>query len=396
MEKLPHVHCVGSSAAAIGFAHGSQLRSRIAETVSQYFSLFRMFGGISDDMLKAWAEVHQSATEAFDIDIAQEVSGISQGSGQELWKIWVLNARTEILARTIHWSLQAGHQMTPASECTSVFYPAQSILAQNWDWDAKMDKLPVLLHVFRQDKGLHILTMTEPGIVAKIGLNNHGVGCLLNILPGPSVPKTQEQWKSVPVHCLLRCTLGSSSIHAAETAIRKAPRYTASVISIGDATGYCKMVELSGAEMEVLESQTSGERLFAHTNHYLHHKFQSIPSSIAHTFQRLERVKALASTTLHSEEKDGILLVKRVLGDTSDGAESILYQGASAWGGKILAGTICSIVMDLPQRTMHITQGSAMSQDYKKVPLLSSNLDITQGSAMSQDYKEVPLVSSNL
>lgn len=377
MKKLPQVYCEGTSAAAVGFAHGSQLRSRIAETIRQYFSLFSMFG-VTDNKLQSWAEQHRLATEESFPEIAHEILGIAKGAEQKLWKIWALNARTEILARALQQDLRLGSKLTAVPECTSVFHPAESILAQNWDWDLKMNELPVLLHVSRPDIGLRVLTMTEPGIVAKIGLNSHGVGCLLNILAGPARPDNQEHWKSVPVHCLLGATLASKTLDAAETAIRKASRYTASNVFIGDSLGSYKIMEFAGATMQVIESQIAESPLVAHTNHYLHPRLKTIPSSIAHTIKRLKRVKALAKTSspehLGAGGETGLELIKRVLGDTSDGAESILYQGASAFGGKVSVGTICSIIMDLPQRKMHITQGSAMSQQYKEVTLLSSKL----------------------
>ena len=66
-------------------------------------------------------------------------------------------------------------------ECTTLAFKNQRILGQNWDWESDIEELAVILDIETED-GHRILTMTEPGMIGKIGMNNHGVGVGLNFM----------------------------------------------------------------------------------------------------------------------------------------------------------------------------------------------------------------------
>lgn len=85
----------------------------------------------------------------------------------------------------------------PPGECTAVYCAGSGILAQNWDWVSDVGNLPVLLRMWRRDNHRRILTMTEPGMVAKAGLNNRGVAVTLNMLLARGV---ESEPHGLPVH----------------------------------------------------------------------------------------------------------------------------------------------------------------------------------------------------
>lgn len=76
--------------------------------------------------------------------------------------------------------------MARAGECTALAATpeatasGQTLLGQNWDWMPKLDGHTVLLKIRQHDKPT-VLTYTEAGIVAKIGMNTAGLGLCVNL-----------------------------------------------------------------------------------------------------------------------------------------------------------------------------------------------------------------------
>ena len=94
----------------------------------------------------------------------EELEAIARGANVDAHALMAVNARTEILA---------GHGPT---ECSVV--GAGGLLAQNWDWHPES---ATVIQIVEHDEGWFV-TLTEAGILAKIGLNDAGLGVCLNLL----------------------------------------------------------------------------------------------------------------------------------------------------------------------------------------------------------------------
>ena len=126
-----------------------------------------------------------------------------------------LNARTEILPPTYpeerhpRWrELDAANRaggVPDWGECTAIAVPRSAsvtggtLLAQNWDWLGGQRGALVVLRV-RQPGAPACITLTEAGMLAKIGFNVHGFGLCLNILRSSA----DGERAATPVHPLLR------------------------------------------------------------------------------------------------------------------------------------------------------------------------------------------------
>ncbi|MEZ4579205.1 MAG: C45 family autoproteolytic acyltransferase/hydrolase [Desulfobacterales bacterium] len=98
-------------------------------------------------------------------------------------------------------------------ECHHPGVRKQKLMAQNWDWDMEMEELAVILDI-ETDTGTRILTMTEPGMIAKIGMNSHGVGVCLKFM---SIENYTPE--GIPSMSLLRAILESKDLDAARSVI---------------------------------------------------------------------------------------------------------------------------------------------------------------------------------
>ena len=99
-----------------------------------------------------------------------------------------MNARSEIYNK-----LAASE--TLASECSVIFDAKTGVLAENWDWaqDLKDQFLLLRYHFLGNHR---VLTLTEYGILAKIGMNSQGMGLGLNALFG------SEHQIATPIHAM--------------------------------------------------------------------------------------------------------------------------------------------------------------------------------------------------
>lgn len=385
-DKLAAVTCTGSSPAEVGHSYGKQSIARIAFALEFYASRFRGCG-LGQEAVRSWGEGYERELRAFSPELAEEIAAIAEGADRAAWELFALNARSEILAYGL-----ALMGRTPPSECTSLYCSTSGLLAQNWDWDKDVEALPVLLRIPRRGRVPAILTMTEPGMVAKVGLNDCGVGVCLNFLAGPDAPDAP---RGVPVHCLLRLALSCESLAEARQVLKAAPRHCSCHIFLANGLMQYRMLELAGTALECAGADTAASHcedeapiegaewqvmpplVVAHTNHYLHPRFAHLSTDLAHTRERYQRVHQIA------QEQDGaaggssqqLQLVKRILGDTRGAPKSILYDdapGITPESGPV--ATICSVIMDLRSQTMHITRGAAAAQEYVQVPLASSSL----------------------
>ncbi len=320
----------------IGLAHGRLAKDRIHQALAFYKTIFKK----DDQTLLLLAAQFKKKIETAFPQYAEEMEAIAEGAELDPLWIYVLNARTEILA--------AGTQ-----ECTVAYFKKSAILGENWDWAQDLEDLAIILRIKRPD-GHTILMMTEPGIIGKIGLNSAGLGVALNLLECPA------KLDGVPVHIMLRAILDCSSLTEAQSVVVKNATGKASNILIGDASGQSLDIEFAGKDLFMLSPQ---ENVFVHTNHYLSvdlPKKENLASSQA----RYVRGEEIAAKI----RKGSIDEMKNLLLDRGNRELSICrpYEKSRYISS---VGTICSMVMDLPRREMHITRGSPLKNGFEVVKL---------------------------
>jgi len=244
---LPHHVSHESSAADRGHAFGTAQRDTIAATVRTYRRLLRESAGVED--MRAAGDPVAAQLPAHLVD---ELCGMAAGAGQDARDLLALNARTELLAGT------------KSVECSVVGRLAgrRATLAQTWDWHPDLAPSRVLWTVHHGD-GAWFTTATEAGVLAKLGLNHHGVASALNLLTCSADGGTD----GTPIHVLLRLVLERA--HDADDAarlVREARVAASSAITLAS-PGRLLAVELSPGGPVTLEPGDDGVLL--HTNHFL-------------------------------------------------------------------------------------------------------------------------------
>jgi len=344
-----------------GRIHGSKARARIDRSVATYARLFA-YCGIEWQGAQKLGAGYRDLIGDLDPALLEEIEGIATGSGRHVNEILALNSRTEILPPSYpgdpHMERKAINARNLAAgvpdwgECTSIaIKPAQSatgttLLAQNWDWLGAQREALVLLRSTHPDE-TSLLTLTEAGMLAKIGFNSRGFGVCLNILRSSD----DGSKPGVPVHVLLRALLNCGSVAEAVAFASKLSFGASSNVLCADAAGDTAAFEFSPRGLHVIRG---ADAALCHTNHFLAPEAAKHQASLApslSTYPRLERIETL--TGAHKGKyspKD----LQQMLSDESDGYLSICRRPDPALAAEACVETVASVVMDLGARVMDV------------------------------------------
>ena len=255
---------------------GQMARAQVTGSVRCYAALFASCG-------ITWVEAQRRAAEFHDIvagcggGMMEEIEGIAIGSGFSVNEILALNCRTEILPPTFLGMTavnsdearrkNAAIGLFDIGECTSVAVAGKRCadghtrVAQNWDWLGYQRQNVLALRVQRDDPWPAFLTLTEAGILAKIGVNESGIGVGLNILRATN----DREHLGIPVHIFQRMALDCASVKTVVTLAQSLMFAASSNAILGDATGHVCSLEYSPNGVATVWAD---QGVVAHTNHF--------------------------------------------------------------------------------------------------------------------------------
>jgi isopenicillin-N N-acyltransferase like protein len=283
-----------------GKLHGQLARVQVASSVHCYASLFAACG-------ISWVDAQRRASEFRDIiagcggGIIEEIEGIAMASGFSINEILALNCRTEILPPTF-LGMEAPHSgearrknaalgLFDLGECTSVAVTGKRCadgrtrVAQNWDWMGYQRQNVIALRVKREAPWPSFLTLTEAGIVAKIGVNEAGLAVGLNILRATD----DRQQVGIPVHIFQRMALDCPDVNAVVSLAKSLAFSASSNAILGDATGHVCSLEYSPSGAAPVWPVHG---VVAHTNHFCDARLAQQQAPMANMLTTEPRLRA--------------------------------------------------------------------------------------------------------
>ena len=324
-EFIPSLELQGSNY-EIGRQHGILLREAVHDNWKFYRE--KIFTAVSEEQLKYLSETFLEATRTQFPRYYEELSGIAEGSGLALWKIMALNSRTEI-------------ERTARPECTVFFDKQEALLFQNWDWAEESRGLVAALRI-HSPLGQSV-TFTEAGMLAKIGLNQHGLGVALSRL------RSDSAIGGPPCHILLRACLDCHSITEAETLLFTSGCKTTNHVLIADQFGNYRSIEMAGEEIIALPAALveTAKGHVVHTNHYLAKLRLAHGSEYPDTMERFAAGKAAIDEYAHISLAEAFQVMRH----------SRVYINPVEERG-VYWGTIASIALDLRNSSMLVSMGA--------------------------------------
>jgi isopenicillin-N N-acyltransferase like protein len=297
------------------------------------------------------------------------MQGIASAANVLFEDILVLNCRSEI-------GLTGGS----VDGCSAIAYKSpetgKQLLAQNWDWHRNQLENVIVLDIVHLD-GTRVVTITEAGIVGKVGFNSDCVGVTLNAIRTKGVPL---DYSMLPIHFALRYTVMESptASEAINQLMRIGVASTAHFLVADSISAYG--VEVSPLGNGIIPQDENGFVL--HTNHWISSpELVKSEKWLPDTYSRLKRLQVLKSTVQSSDA------IWQVLADEEEAPGSICRGVGIGSGPDDDLETLFGVVMDLEIGSAELIHGRPTSgrprlEIPKGGPMGNAGSNVNRNSAM--------------
>ena len=187
----------------LGYQHGQALKTEIAEIVTKWKNnTHKQFQKDPNDILINFFEQtnFNETIEKWTPDLYAEVKGIAEGSEQAFNDIMVLNLLDEFW---VYIDDLRNHH------CSDVGVPSingsPSYIAQNMDIESYTDGYQTLLRLERTENSPEQLILTHPGLIVLNGMNEEGIGVVVN-----TIMQLQASRTGLPVAFVIRRIINST------------------------------------------------------------------------------------------------------------------------------------------------------------------------------------------
>ena len=353
---LPVVHVDGGPFEQ-GLQHGAALRDQIAHNLDVYYERLLREAQLNEREARSRAERYLPLLDGHPYSDAMR--GVAEGAQLELLDVLVLNMRYELLYYQ--------YSVLPVGEpdgCTSFgVLPSASanghlLLGQNWDWIPEVRG--AVLHT-REPDGFETLAFTEAGIVGgKIGLNSAGLGLAIN-----GLISTADDWSRLVMPFHVRCyeILRQRSLSDAHLVIESGSRACSANFVLAQPSEALLDVEAAPDAVRLVVPEDGG--YVAHTNHFLDPAALGVSEPRSerrpHSYTRLARIRELLSARAPVSVGD----LESCLRDHDNYPDSVCRHKNPDDPPEEWAVTVTSVIMDLDQRSLSLTDGHPCEHLYE-------------------------------
>jgi isopenicillin-N N-acyltransferase-like protein len=366
-RAYPHIRVSGSPHER-GRQYGERAGDLIQRSIDAYTAVFEFYAGMAWDEACAQADRFIEPIEAYEARYLEEMRGIAAGAGVGLSDILALNLRTEIMFA--QQADPAGSDAASRDGCSSVaVLPRASenghtLLGQNWDWLIHARKTTVVLEA-EQDDGPNYVTVVEAGLLAKTGMNAAGLGLVTNTL----VSDRDVGAVAVPYHVCLRSLLDASSIVDGLARLQRAARSSSADYLLAHADGLAVNVEGTPGNCADLLLDGPRDGVIIHTNHFVSPRFGGLDTGLRLMPDSFFRLQRLTDAVRGAGAKVTSDLLQQAFADHAGHPYGVCSHPDPSAPPVDQAATIASVVMDLDERRLWLSDGNPCETPYRELEL---------------------------
>jgi len=355
---------LSGSGYALGLQHGSLLKTEIAEIVAKWKqNTTRSFKKDSDAIVNKFFEYahFDEAIKKWTPDLYEEIRGIADGSEQNFNDIFVLNLLDEFW---VYIDDISNHHCSDVGVASVNGSP--SYIAQNMDIESYTDGYQTLITLERTDKRPEQLILTHPGLIALNGMNENGVGVVVN-----TIMQLKASAEGLPVAFVIRRIVNTTDQNELIDFVQKVNHASGQNYIIG-VRGEVYDFEASANVVVRYDPKNKNGSVY-HTNHPIvntdlkdWHKqydpnleYESLPTT-SNSYLRLAAIKK------RMLENPGIndVIIKEALRSKDNEKHPVCRTNTA----KSYGFTFASVIMTLTETPyLQITAGPPDESEYKRV-----------------------------
>ncbi len=343
-----------------GRGFGRAQSDAVANTLTAYRQMFADAHGLDIPEIRRLGEGVRDVLASECPDLAEEIAGLAAGSGQDERDLFAVNARTEIL------------RGASAPECTAIgaVPPAaangKTLLAQNWDWHPDLASSRVLWWI-EDSSERWFVTLTEAGLLGKIGLNSRGVGVCLNLLSTSS----DGGISGTPIHILLRQILQCADNLSEALRILLNTHVSASscfTLAYAEADGEGAVVSVERTPDAARLVWPEPEGWLVHTNHLRQPAAPGVEDRYAREYpDTLVRLWHMERALRAAKEPVTPEAMQQLLCSHFNGPLAVCCHDPDNARYLDCQETLASVILDLGSRSMRVADGAPCSTPFEPV-----------------------------
>ena len=338
-----------------GRSYGEAARPQLHRSIELYVEVFEHYAGLSWSDVRDRAGTFVAWLDDADVQLLPEIEGIAEGAGVEAEDVLALNVRTEVM-----FGLDTRAARAAAKECTAVAAaPPRTagdrvFVAQTWDWKPAARGTCVLL-AMRPHGRPGFVTLVEAGLLAKVGMNESGLGLATNALTS----SRDRGQPGVPYHAVLRRVLTSASFEEAVDVVARSERASSANYVLGDRDG--RVADLEAAPGGPAMVFRIDGPLTCHANHFTgpDRSFKDLAALDGlDSFARQESVERAIGDEGALVDAETLEAALRAHASLEPGEGSVCAHGDSSLAREADYVTVSAVIMDLKAGEMRLTEGN--------------------------------------
>jgi isopenicillin-N N-acyltransferase-like protein len=344
-----------------GQQHGSQAGKLVRQNVDLYFNRWEAMLGLTRPEILEKCRPFVPAIGEYDADILEELQGLAKGADLSLEEVVALNIRYELI-----WGARISPQFVPGG-CTSitampeVTRDGHTIIGQNWDMAPVHFEQGIILTIEQAGKPKVVLS-TEAGLIGMKGMNSEGIGICVNCL----VSSKDRLEPSTPFLLMIRGALNAENFTRSLKAVLGTRTAVSGNILIACREG--EAIDLEVTPDDVGTVHTEGG-ILTHSNHFLTFTNRKDLKDLfkryaPSTLFRYHRARRLLEADKGEIDVDSF---RRVFSDHVSYPDSICWHANPQDDELSQIKTISSVIMDLEEGAMYVTEGNPCQNEYVKL-----------------------------
>jgi len=342
-----------------GQKYGQQASRRIRRSIEVYREAFLHIAGWSWRQTKEHAQTYVPAIERYRPHFLDEMAGIAAGAGLPFEDILALNVRTEVMFAAV--ARAAAKECTSFAALPEATKDGHTLLGQNWDWLTGTAETVIVLEA-EPAEGPNFVTVVEAGLLAKIGMNERGIGLATNAL----VSDQDAGKAAVPYHTILRAILESETPSAALDAITRHPRASSANYLIAHRDGEAINVEAAPGDYSRIYMDFPAGGVYGHANHFICPGFDMKDVGIWDGPSSPFRARRMQRLLEQRRGDLDVAMLQTFLADHFNYPAAICYHPNTDLHPAEQYASVAAVVMDLDEATLWLADGNPCQTPFQR------------------------------